>query len=93
MPDEKIKGVVPSAVTLIQGLTQHLRDAAARNDPGTVEALADQLRQQADALAAAVPANQDPEDIAPQPPAQPPTPTVEPPIDLSPVQIPLPPVE
>ena len=93
MPDEKIKGVVPSAVTLIQGLAQGLRDAAARNDPGTVKALADQLRQQVDTLTAAVPANADLEDNAPQPPAQPPAPTVEPPVDVPPVQIPLPPVE
>jgi len=85
---KRSKASFPSAVTLIQTLAQHLQEAAAHNDPDVVKALADQLRQQADVLAA-VPTNLDPEDIAPQPPA----PTVEPPVDLSPVQIPPPPVE
>lgn len=47
--------VMASATTLIQGLAQQLRDAA--NDPVAINALADQLDVNANALAAAVSAN------------------------------------
>jgi cephalosporin hydroxylase len=44
-----------SAITLIQGIAQQLRDAA--TDPAKITALADSLHTSADALAAAVTAN------------------------------------
>jgi hypothetical protein len=47
--------VMASAVTLINGLAQQLRDAA--NDPAAITALADTLDTNANALAAAVSAN------------------------------------
>lgn len=47
--------VEASAVTLIQGIAQQLKDA--QNDPAAVAALAASLGAQADALAAAVAAN------------------------------------
>ncbi len=53
--------VVQSAVTLLNELAQELRDAA--NDPAAVQALADSINSDADALAAAVEAN------TPAPPA------------------------
>jgi len=46
--------VVQSAVTLIGGLAQQLRDAIAANDPAAIQALADQLDAQTNSLAEAV---------------------------------------
>jgi hypothetical protein len=46
-----------SAVLLIQGIAQQLKDAIAANDPAALVALQTQLTGQADALAAAVTAN------------------------------------
>ncbi len=47
--------VTESAITLIQGLAQQLRDAA--TDPAAIQALADQLDAADSSLAAAVTAN------------------------------------
>ncbi len=46
-----------SAVTLIQGIAQQLKDALAANDPAALTDLTNQLSASADALAAAVTAN------------------------------------
>jgi hypothetical protein len=48
---------VQSAVTLISGLAQQLKDALAANDPAAIQALADQLDANTQSLAAAVTAN------------------------------------
>lgn len=56
--------VIESAIVLIEGLAQALRDAAA--DPAAVNALADRLDAQSNALASAVAAN------TPTPPEPPP---------------------
>lgn len=52
---QKNTDVEASAVTLIQGIAQQLKDAG--NDPAKIQALSDQLKSSADALAAAVTAN------------------------------------
>ncbi len=52
---EQQTAVVQSAITLINGLAQQLRDAA--GDPAAVQALADQLDASTQALADAVAAN------------------------------------
>jgi len=52
---EQQQSVVQSAITLIGGLAQQLRDAA--GDPAAIQALADQLDASTNALAAAVEAN------------------------------------
>lgn len=49
--------VVQSAITLLQGLSQQLSDAAASNDPAAVQAIVDQLDTQTQQLADAVAAN------------------------------------
>lgn len=49
--------VTGSAVSLINGLAQQLRDAIAANDPAALQALADQLDANSNALAAAIGAN------------------------------------
>jgi len=49
--------VEASAVLLIQGIAKQLADAIAANDPAKIQALQDQLKNSADALAAAVVAN------------------------------------
>jgi len=46
--------VVQSAVTLIQGLSQELKDALAANDPAAIQAVVDQLDQNTQSLADAV---------------------------------------
>lgn len=51
----EIGAVVDSAVTLINGLAQQIRDLA--TDPAALNALADELDTKANALAAAVAAN------------------------------------
>lgn len=54
----KETSVTQSAVSLIQGLAQRVRDAAAAGaDQGDLNALADTISGQADALAAAVQQN------------------------------------
>jgi len=52
---ERDNTVDQSAITLINGLATQLE--AAKGDPVAVQALADKLRAQSDALAAAVTAN------------------------------------
>lgn len=52
---ERNTTVSQSAVTLIQGLAQQIRDA--QDDPAELKALADRIDQQAQALADAVTAN------------------------------------
>jgi hypothetical protein len=52
---EKNGEVEASAITLIQGIAQQLKDA--QTDPAAIAALSDKLTAQADALAAAVVAN------------------------------------
>lgn len=49
------RDVNQSAVTLITGLAAQLE--AAKNDPAAIQALADELRSNSDALAGAVTAN------------------------------------
>jgi hypothetical protein len=49
--------VAASAVALLNGLAQQLRDAAASNDPAAIQALADQLDANTQNLADAVSAN------------------------------------
>jgi DNA-binding FadR family transcriptional regulator len=53
----EMAGVEQSAVALIEGLHQRLTDAIAAGDPAALQALADDLKGQKDALAAAVAAN------------------------------------
>lgn len=48
---------VSSAVQLLNGLSQQLRDAVAQNDPAAINALADQLDANTAALSEAVTAN------------------------------------
>jgi len=64
--------VIDSAVTLINGISQQLKDALANNDPNAVQAVIDELDAQDQALAAAV-ANNTPA----------PAPTPEPPVDTT----------
>ena len=49
--------VVASAVSLLNGLSQQLKDALAANDPAAVQALVDQLDANTATLADAVAAN------------------------------------
>lgn len=49
--------VTQSAITLMNGLSQQLKDALASNDPAAVQAVIDQLDQNTNSLAAAVTAN------------------------------------
>jgi hypothetical protein len=49
--------VIESAVTLINGISQQLKDALANNDPTAVQAVIDELDAQDQSLAAAVAAN------------------------------------
>lgn len=56
------RGVVDSAIALIGGMAQQIRDLS--NDPAALTALADELDAQTNALAAAVAANSPP---APEP--------------------------
>lgn len=51
----EMAGVVDSAITLIAGLAQQIRDLA--SDPAALTAMADELDAKANALAAAVVAN------------------------------------
>lgn len=53
----RIEGVIPSVVTLLQTLSQELKDALANNDTAAIQAVADKLNTDADTLAAAVAAN------------------------------------
>jgi hypothetical protein len=53
----KNEDVEASAVTLINGIAQRLKDAIASNDPAKLTALQTSLSASADALAAAVVAN------------------------------------
>lgn len=59
----KVSGVQDSAIALINGISQQLKDAAA--DPQRIQAVIDSLDAKSDALAAAVAANTP----APTPPA------------------------
>lgn len=56
-----------SAIALLNGLSQQLRDAVAANDPAAISALADQLDAQtqslADAVSANTPAATNPDDV------------------------------
>lgn len=67
---EKEKTVVQSAILLINGLKARLDDAIASGDPGTLQALSNQLLNDSQALADAVAANT-PESGNDQPPAEP----------------------
>jgi len=58
--------VVQSAVTLLDGLSQQLKDALAANDPAAVQAVIDQLDANNNALAASVAANTPADPNAPQ---------------------------
>lgn len=49
--------VTQSAVAVINGIAQQLRDALAANDPAAIQAVVDQLDQNSSALAAAVTEN------------------------------------
>ena len=49
--------VVQSAIVLIEGIAQALKDAIAANDPAAVQAVLDQLTAEKQALADAVAAN------------------------------------
>lgn len=51
---------VGSAVTLINGLAQQIRDAVAQNDPAALQAVVDQLEANSSALAQAVAENTTP---------------------------------
>lgn len=64
---EENKTVVASAVTLLQGLSEALKDAG--TDPVKLKALSTQLSNQTDALSAAVVANTPSQD---DPPVEPP---------------------
>lgn len=54
---EAEKAVEDSAVTLLVGLNQQLKDALASSDPAAIQALSDELDANTAALAAAVTAN------------------------------------
>ena len=49
--------VISSAVTLLNGLSQQLKDALAANDPAAIQAVVDQLDANTQSLADAVTAN------------------------------------
>ena len=66
---EQVKTVEQSAVTLLQGLKAQLDAAIASGDPAALEALSADLKNSADALAAAVVANTP--IPAPEPPPSP----------------------
>lgn len=52
--------VTQSAIVLLNGIAQQLKDAIASNDPAKVQAVLDGLNANTDALAAAVAANTQP---------------------------------
>jgi uncharacterized protein YoxC len=62
----EMSGVVDSAIVLINGLAQQIRDLA--TDPAALAALADELDAKANALAAAISANTAPPAPEPQVP-------------------------
>jgi hypothetical protein len=68
---------VGSAIALLNGLSQALKDALAANDPAAIQALVDQLDAQTGDLATAVAANTPgaaepaPEPPVEEPPAEP----------------------
>lgn len=62
------KTVVDSAVVLLGGLSQQLKDALASQDPAAVQAVIDQIDAQTQTLAAAVVANTPTAPPAPTPP-------------------------
>jgi hypothetical protein len=55
---EATRGIEESAIQLINGIAAQL--AAIKDDPAKIQALADSLKAESDALAAAVAANQPP---------------------------------
>lgn len=65
---ERNTSLEQSAVTLIQGIAQQLKDALAANDPVALQDLTTKLSSSADALAAAITAN-----TPAPPPVKPPT--------------------
>lgn len=77
----RTKDVVGSAVTLIQGLASQIH--AAKDDPAAIAALAQQLHDASDALAAAVAANTPAPDPTPAPTPDP-TPAPQPTPDPTP---------
>jgi hypothetical protein len=56
----KVEGVEDSAIALLQGLSQQLKDALAANDPAKIQAVIDELDVKTTALADAVAANTPP---------------------------------
>ena len=54
---EAERTVIDSAIVLLNGLAQQLKDAIANGDPAAIQAIADELDAQSQALAAAVVAN------------------------------------
>jgi transcriptional regulator of heat shock response len=56
----KVEGVEDSAIALLQGLSQQLKDALAANDPAKIQAIIDELDAKTTALAVAVTANTPP---------------------------------
>lgn len=65
---------VQSAILLLNGLKASLDDAILSEDPAAIQALADQLGAQTDALAAAVVANTIPPVVTTETPTEEPTP-------------------
>jgi hypothetical protein len=57
-----IETVADSAITLLNGISQQLKDALASNDPTAVQALSDRLAAQSQELADAITANTPAED-------------------------------
>lgn len=54
---ERDRTVTESAVTLLQGIAQQLRDAQASNDPNAIQAVIDQIDANTNRMAEAVAAN------------------------------------
>jgi hypothetical protein len=63
---------VQSAITLMNSLSQQLKDAVASNDPAAVQAVIDQLDANTNELAASVAANTPAAPVPPPEPAPPP---------------------
>jgi len=74
---EEVRGTVASAIVLIQGLAQQIKDAG--TDQAALDEIVAQLDAQQQALAAAVAAHSEP--VVPDEPTPEPEPEPEPPVD------------
>lgn len=71
----EIENTADSAIELLNGISQQLKDAIAANDPAAIQALSDRLAAQTQELADAIVANTPADDADPGPVPDPPEPT------------------